>query len=681
MKRSNQNFTPLFAALALALGALAMPSTARAQNSSFASQSWASGSSSRNGFIHGTMIIDYAFQLCSGTVTLFYSVRPGSARGYEGYWYDGVNYGVKSHWSPGTAPAMRAPWQVSFGATTVKEWQKTNPFVSNNLTCGTGSQWMTIGPIAQFIGQGKSREEQREALNRFTFTVGQSADPMTSRAVEAEIQRDLRAAQSKARQDSLSRVSKARQDSLARVAKARGDSVAQARQERQAREATQRTAANGRGDAVANGQAVNAGGTVAGQGRLRAGSSTRVENTGAGSAPRTTPLTRAEQQQLAREEAVRRQEEARQQQVDRRLAQEAARERQAEAERQRRAEAAAQVTRMLEESRRREAERARQVDAAAEAVGSAVGQMLQARSAVNRHNEEVRERAAARKEVYMASALAFYNNIGPRPRCTTSDARSAVQIGTVVNASLSGTECRLADNTSGALYTLTIAKKQKVELEIVQTGFFYPSLHLQGPGTNLHASRRLEATLEPGTYVVTVATEGPGERGSFTLATRRGQLSRTDGLSLAFVTSTAGLDITNTNTPDSDSQVEFRAGVGVGDYVTLLAQYVMPQSYVYGLTAVEFGARGYLRRRHDAVRPWVQYLYGTRSISVERPVIDEDYTGTGGAFGAGVEWFVAPQLGVEASLLKATGSVMRDGAGSELSMSQTRMALGFTWHR
>jgi hypothetical protein len=115
--------------------------------------------------------------------------------------------------------------------------------------------------------------------------------------------------------------------------------------------------------------------------------------------------------------------------------------------------------------------------------------------------------------------------------------------------------------------------------------------------------------------------------------------------------------------------------------VTLLAQYVMPQSYVYGLTAVEFGARGYLRRRHDAVRPWVQYLYGTRSISVERPVIDEDYTGTGGAFGAGVEWFVAPQLGVEASLLKATGSVMRDGAGSELSMSQTRMALGFTWHR
>jgi hypothetical protein len=681
MKRSNQNFTPLFAALALALGALAMPSTARAQNSSFASQSWASGSSSRNGFIHGTMIIDYAFQLCSGTVTLFYSVRPGSARGYEGYWYDGVNYGVKSHWSPGTAPAMRAAWHVSFGATRVKEWQKTSAFVANNLTCGTGQQWMTIGPIAQFIGQGKTREEQREALNRFTFTVGQSADPMTSRAVEAEIQRDLRTAQSKARQDSLSRVSKARQDSSARVAKARADSVAQARQARQAREAAQRSAANGRGDAVANGQADNAGGMVAGEGRLRDGSSTRVENTGAGTAPRTTPLTRAEQQQLAREEAVRRQENARQQQVDRRLAQEAARERQAEAERQRRAESAAQVARMLEESRQREEERARQVDQAAEAVSGMVGQMMQARAETERRNEAIRERAAQRKDAYMASALAFHNASGPRPRCTASDARTPLQVGTVVNESITGTECRLADNTSATLFILTLEKKQKVELEIVQTGFFYPRLHLQGAGTNLHESRRIEATLNPGTYVVTVTTEGPGERGTFTLATRRGQLSKTSGLSLAFVGATAGLDMPGTATPDGDSQVEFRAGVGMGDYVTLLAQYVMPQSYVYGLTATEVGARAYLRRRHHAVRPWVQYLYGSRSVSIERPVTDEDYTGTGAAYGAGVEYFLAPQLGVEASLLMASGTVQRDGTGPEQSMSQTRLALGMTWHR
>jgi hypothetical protein len=659
MKRSNQNLTSLFGAAMLALGALAMPADARAQNSSFVSQSWASGSSSRNGFIHGNMIIDYAFQVCSGTVTLYYSVRPGSARGYEGYWYDGVNYGVKSHWSPGTAPAMRAPWQVSFGAATVKEWQKTNAFVANNLTCGTGNQWMTIGPIADFIGKGKTREEQREALNRFTFTVGQSAEPMTSRTVEAEIQRDLRLAQGKARQDSAARAAKARQDSLTRVAKTRADSAAQARQawqEPQSREAAQRSASG-------------------------TGSSARGESIGSGITPRTTPLSRTEQQQLAREAAVRRQEEARQQQVERRMSQEATRERQAEAERQRRAESAAQVARMLEENRQREEERTRQVEQSAQAVSGLVGSMMQAHAETERHNEAIRERNEQRKQVYMASALAFYNAAGSRPRCSASDARSALQIGTVVNESITGAECRLPDNTSAALFTLTIEKKQKVELEIVQTGFFYPRLHLQGPATNVQEARRIEAVLAPGTYVVTVTTEGPGERGTFALATRRGQLSRTSGLSLAFVGATAGLDMPGTVTPDGDSQVEFRAGLGMGDYVTLLAQYVMPQSYVYGLTATEFGARAYLRRRHHAVRPWIQYLYGSRSISIERPVTDEDYTGTGGAYGAGIEYFLAPQIAVETSLLMASGTVQRDGTGPEQSMSQTRLALGMTWHR
>jgi hypothetical protein len=668
----------------LSLGVVAMPVDAHAQQSGWVTQTWASASSSRNGFIHGTMIIDYAFQICGGgTVKLFYSVRPGSARGYEGYWFDGVNYGVKSHWTPGNAPAMDAPWQVSFSAGTVKEWRQTNPWAGNKIDCFSGRQEKVIGQIDDFIGKGKSREEQREALKRFTFWVSATSEPMRSRTVESEIQRELSAVRSKARQDSLAqvakarrdslgRLAKARQDSLGRLAKARADSTAQARQERQARAS---------GDA-------GTGGAVAAQGRLRPGSSTRIENTGTtqsdasrpGTASRGAPLTRAEQEQLAREQAVRQQENARQQQVERRMAQEAARERQAEAERQRRAEAAAQVTRMLEESRRREEERARQVDEAAEAVAGTVGQIMQARAEVSRHNEAIRERAANVKREHLASALAFFTAAGPRPLCTSSDTRSALEVGTVVNESLTGSECRLSNNTSAALYTLTIAKKRKVELEIVQTGFFYPSLSLRGPQTNLQDARRLEATLEPGTYLVTVTTEGPGERGTFTLATRRGQLSRTAGLSLAFVASTAGLDITNTSTPDSDSQVEFRAGVGLGDYVTLLAQYVMPQSYVYGLTAVEFGARGYLRRRHHAVRPWVQYLYGTRSISVERPSIDEEYTGNGGAYGAGVEWFLLPQIGVDASLLRATGTVMRDGAGSELSMSQTRLALGFVWH-
>jgi hypothetical protein len=580
---------------------------------------------------------------------------------------------------------------VSFSASSVKEWRQSNAYVANNLQCFTGQQAMHIGQIEDFIGKGKSREEQREALKRFTFWVSAAAEPMQSRTVESEIQRELAAAQSRARQDSVTRLARARQDSLTRVAKARTDSIAQARQERQAREADQaRSAAGARsaGAASGGGGSAGAGGAVAGQGRLRPGSSTRVENTGtargdaqrSGAASGGTPLTRAEQQQLAREDAVRQQEAARQQQVERRMAQEAARERQAEVERQRRAESAAQVARMLEENRQREEERQRQVDQAATAVAGLAGQIMQARAETERHNEAIRERAEANKQRHLASAYTFFTEAGPRPRCAASDSRAELKVGTEVAGVITGAECRLADNTSAALFTLTLAKKQKVELEIVQTGFFYPTLYLQAPGTSLKGTRRIEATLNPGTYIVTVATEGPGERGTFTLAARRGQLSKTDGLSLAMLAVSGGPQISGTTTPGHDSQVEFRAGLGFGDYLTVLAQYVLPQQYTYGLTAVEYGARGYLSRRHSALRPWVQYLHGSRSILVERSMIDETYTGNGGAYGGGVEYFVHPKLSAEASVLMASGTVQRDGEGPELSMSQTRLALGFTWH-
>jgi hypothetical protein len=647
---------------ASAQGQGATPTRSEARNLTVA---YTPGGPRQNGYADAQALVRYWFQDCIGGVNMLAAIDPTPHLVVEParYWIDGREVQLSvGHPRPRTPNfTIRGTVRGNGGARSISIQPDDRP------SCMMDGQ--LVGQKSDFWPPKTSDAERVRILNGLSFDHDGASVPLRNPTVEsqyraqwAQEQRDSLARATVARRDSLERVSQARRDSVARTTAARRDSVDRAQAAR--REAAQSSASGARPGAGASGAA----GSTAGAAGAAAGTTT-----GGG------PLTRAERQQQAREQAIQQQEAARQQQVERRMAQEAERERQAESERQRRAESAAQVARMLEETRQREEERQRQVDQAAAAIGGFVGSVLQARAEDNRRNEERAQRAAETKERYMASALAFYTAYGPRPRCTPSDAGEALQLDGEVTGVLTGGECRLADNTSAILYTLTLVKRQKVELKVIQSQF-YSRLYVMGPGTNLKGSGQIEETLNAGTYTVTVATEGPGERGQFTLATRRGQLSKTDGLSLSMVATSGGPNIASTTLPGHDSQVEFRAGLGFGDYVTLLAQYVLPQQYTYGLTATEFGARGYLRRRHSALRPWVQYLYGSRSILVERPRIDETYTGNGGAYGGGVEYFVHPKLGAEVSVLMASGTVQRDGTGTELSMSQTRLSLGFTWH-
>src|SRR5688572_23383979 len=200
----------ILAVITLALVAAASPAGAQGETKSLV-VTFASASATQNGYLHGLVRLQYRFDSCGDRPQLFYALEPGSAQGFEGYWYEGKMYGLKSTWRPAAAPALEADMQVNFDAKPIPVSPLRNP-VTGPISCMSGSQYRMLGQWSAYTSPTLTREQ---ALKHFTFNVGTTRAPMRSPDVEAAIRAEIAAANQKARADS---VEKAR---IARVEQAR----------------------------------------------------------------------------------------------------------------------------------------------------------------------------------------------------------------------------------------------------------------------------------------------------------------------------------------------------------------------------------------------------------------------------------------------------------------------------
>lgn len=195
----------LSGALALAcLAAGARPATAQTtpENNGFLGVTFASASANEDGYVHANLVVDYSFRVCSGTVRLFYGVRPGSVNGFPTYWYKGHNYGTPAGTQPPQAPFLTTELRVHFGAEEVYSAVKRDPSVTTNVSC-SGNQWIGLGSVSKYDKDAKTPREIQDVLNRFDFDIGVTRDPLRSPSVESAFARELAAAAQKARQDSV----------------------------------------------------------------------------------------------------------------------------------------------------------------------------------------------------------------------------------------------------------------------------------------------------------------------------------------------------------------------------------------------------------------------------------------------------------------------------------------------
>src|SRR6476659_6657052 len=128
----------LTGALALAfLSAGARPATAQMipEAGGFTGVTFASANVNEDGYVHANLIVDYSFRVCSGTIRLFYGVRPGSVEGFPTYWYKGHNYGTPAGTQPPQAPFLTTQLRVHFAAEEVYSAEKRDPTVTNNVSC------------------------------------------------------------------------------------------------------------------------------------------------------------------------------------------------------------------------------------------------------------------------------------------------------------------------------------------------------------------------------------------------------------------------------------------------------------------------------------------------------------------------------------------------------------------
>src|SRR5687767_5500140 len=127
----------IFAAVTLATFAAVTPALAQGETKSLV-VTFASASATQNGYLHGLVRLQYRFDSCGDRPQLFYALEPGSAQGFEGYWYEGKMYGLKSTWRPAAAPALEADMQVNFDAKPIPVSPLRNP-VTGPISCISGS--------------------------------------------------------------------------------------------------------------------------------------------------------------------------------------------------------------------------------------------------------------------------------------------------------------------------------------------------------------------------------------------------------------------------------------------------------------------------------------------------------------------------------------------------------------
>jgi hypothetical protein len=214
--------------------------------------SWASASSAEDGFLHGTARLRWRPSICSGDLRIVYGLVRGSARGYEGYWYKGVNYGLRSDFQAPQQPAGTFSVRVMIGAQEVKSLQIVNPPAGGSAGCMGSGFFVTAGPVKDFLPPRATEADREALLDRVSFDFSVSTAPMRSDAVERTIRDEIYAATMKARRDSMdkARVARAQRDSAERAQRAlaqqqRRDSTERARTMREQPASRERAASRG----------------------------------------------------------------------------------------------------------------------------------------------------------------------------------------------------------------------------------------------------------------------------------------------------------------------------------------------------------------------------------------------------------------------------------------------------
>jgi hypothetical protein len=650
-----RRFSAPWILIALSLTA-ALAAPAHAQDEKTVVVSFASASATQNGYLHAQIKLKYRFDGCGGAPMLFYALIPGSAEGFEGYWYNGHMYGLKSTWRPAATPAVEAEMHVTFNASPIRVAPLRNPFVGPT-SCSSGAQMRTLGKWSDFR-TGSMTEE--EALKRFDFNVAISKAPMRSDAIESAIRDEIRADSlaklraaraAQARKDSIARADSLVKMRAARVEQARKDSIARAGQANATSGTTPRgTTSGATTTAAAAGTA--AGGTTA----------TGAGNTASGATTQTSPRSPAEQK----------------------------------AQEQREADARARaVIAQLEAQQAAQAEQTRQIEDATQQVAGVVTGIL----AERRREQELKDARAfaayERHRAYEDRMAKLYAALPARPNCTMADTVQSLKIESEVSGAIIGSECRLADSTSAHLYPLQIARKQKVEINA--SGSFetrlvvYPvgnsaNAVFSSPDTGIYVGSKVEGILEPGNYQVALHTRHPGETGTYTLKVENGELSRTRQWALGmYLGPVSGAFTGAYQEPEFGNVGGFRATAGINQAISLVAVWGTADGET-SLTYYDFGARVYLGNRKQRFRPMVDVLYGGREMFADKGSIGGAfYNGAGMTYAGGVEWFLDPHIGVEFMYARIGGTLDIDepqaGMSPTIDFSHGALRLGMMFHR
>jgi hypothetical protein len=277
----------LLRVLAIAATALATTAAPLAAQQTTREQTimWTAASSARDGYIHGTARLKWLPQICGGNLQIVYGLVAGSALGYEGYWYQGVNYGLRSDFVPPRQPDGRFTARIAIGAQTVKTVD-ISPKTGASSGCFSAVNFITAGSVKDFLKPGATAADREALLDGVSFDLSVSHQPMRSGVVERTIRNELTAARAKARRDSaeLARAERAQRDSADRARRA----VAQAQQrDSVARERLARRQPASRDSAT----------------RSAAPSDRRAETRASAPAP-TAAESRAERARLAEQEAA-----------------------------------------------------------------------------------------------------------------------------------------------------------------------------------------------------------------------------------------------------------------------------------------------------------------------------------------------------------------------------------------
>ena len=606
------------ASLAPAVGAQSVP-----ERGGFVGVTFKSASAYEDGYIHGNVVVDYSFRVCSGMVSVHYGVRAGSAQGSTTYWYKGHNYGVPPNLvTPQSAP-FTASVRVSYGATVISEADR-QPYATHDLSCAFGSQWITLGPVSKFDPNAKSQRELQDVLNNFTFNIGITRNTMRSTAVESYFARELAAAEQRQR-DSVSRARaaelKRQQDSVtaARMAavKRAQDSVARAATVRQAGS----TAASSSGTRTRN-----AVGPTAGAASPAANASSTAVTYGtvnASSAP--SAADRARQRQA---DSI-----ADAQERQRRIA-------------AMQAQLAAQQAAQQAQNEQLE----RDVTAATQAVGQLVSGILADRREANERKRERQARAAAlareARQKYTDEMRVAHLRRPSRPACSGSDVPSELTIGQKVTGALTGNECELPDSTSAVLYTFEIKKPMKVELKMASSGMNGRLTLTDSTGRYVRGGAIISERLEAGRYTVTAHSEVMGETGTYSLSSSSKLLWGTSGWQISAAMHSASTAITWAGNKETGSGIGYngRVGYGFNDHLAVVALYdrTKPTSDQYNdaaISAMEAGVRWSMQTRWRPTWFFAQYTMGPSKMG--------SFSTTGRTIAAGFEFFETRQLSLE----------------------------------